>query len=192
MRKEPIITFLLCTICVVLFLAIPENVKESLLTSPEKILSLQPLEWAKALLASLLHYDFAHLFGNLLLISLIGYALEDRLGHLAFLKLLGYSVVGSLVLHVGLFPSSPVPFLGASVYAFGIVTAYCFLSCSSILKVLPIAILSILLYQQWQEGMQMYIGQALGLINGGVAHWAHIGGACGAIIFVCSRPQAKH
>lgn len=127
MKRSPVVIFTLVLVCVLLHVAIPETSKALYLTSPSQVLSLSGLAWGKAILAGFLHVNFSHLFGNCLLLVLLGYPVELSLGSRKTLYLLLCAGIGSLVFHIGTFPTSSVPFLGASGYAFGILTAWVFL-----------------------------------------------------------------
>lgn len=122
--RHPFVVFIFTLIFIGLFF-IPEETKYSLLTSPVEIVYMhKPIFWAKALLSGFMHIQLGHLVSNVVLFVLLGYYVEEKIGHLKTLFLLLASGVGALVLHVGYLSASPVKFLGASGFVFGLLAAY--------------------------------------------------------------------
>ncbi len=122
--KQPYVVFIFTLAFVTLFF-LPEETKYNLLTSPlELVYSHTWSSFGKALLSGFMHIKLSHLLGNLTLFVLLGYIVEERLGHLKTLLLLLCSGIGALALHVGHMPFSPVKFLGASGFVFGLLAAY--------------------------------------------------------------------
>src|SRR5262249_37745977 len=131
-----------------------------------------PLAYLKALLSGFLHAGFGHLYSNLMCLFFLGYAVEEKIGHKAMLGVLLASGLGALVAHVGSDPYSSWPFLGASGFCFGVMVAYVFtLRCHWLFKLFPILWMAIWVYAEWQSP------------DFGVAHYAHVGGATGALLY---------
>lgn len=124
--RYPIVFFTLVLICCSLHWFLSDETKMSLLTTPVHLTQdISFLNLSKAALAGFLHVNFNHLFGNCLLLVLLGFALEKQIGHKKSLLLLLCAGVGALLIHVFSNPWSPIPFLGASGYVFGVLTVYC-------------------------------------------------------------------
>lgn len=122
--KQPYVVFLFVVAFVTLFF-LPDETKYNLLTSPLELVYGRTLaSFGKALLSGFLHIQTGHLIGNLTLFVLLGYVVEERLGHIKTLAVLLCSGVGALCLHVGYMPFSPVKFLGASGFVFGLLATY--------------------------------------------------------------------
>lgn len=128
MNKKPYFVTLFTVACIVLYFLIPQDRLMEYLTSPMILVyafSFKAL--GKAALASLLHHGFSHLLGNLTIISLMGVAIEKKIGTWKMFLLMLVTGIFALALHVGYMPFSPVMFLGASGYAFGLLVVYVFL-----------------------------------------------------------------
>lgn len=177
--RKPWVTFSLVMLCIVLYYAIPPEIEYKFLTSPLILThTFEPIEYLKALLSGFFHMSFGHLYGNMLILILLGYAVEMKIGHKSMLGVLGASGAGALVAHIGSAPYSPLPFLGASGFCFGVMVAYVFLIHTNwFFKLLPILWMSIWLYVEWQSP------------NMGIAHYAHVGGGLGALLFCTHRRQ---
>lgn len=121
----PWVMGLLVTICFVLHFTLPVQTRFALLTTPAELIfapSLRAL--GGAITAGFLHVDFRHLFSNCLMLTLLGFALEKKMGHGKTAMLLLLSGLGALTVHVLSNVYSPIPFLGASGYVFGIIAVY--------------------------------------------------------------------
>ena len=109
-----------------------------------------------------LHAGFGHLFGNMIGIFFFGPRLEHRLGGKGFLTLYFVAGIGGaffesvLALFVG-----PVSMVGASGGVFGILAGFAY-------------------YMLWS----LYAGLSAARLGGGVAHFAHLGGAVIALGFL--------
>jgi rhomboid family protein len=145
-----------------------------------------------------LHGSWMHLFGNMLSLWIFGDNVEDRLGHgryVVFYLLCG--VIATLA-HFFSNVSSQVPTVGASGAIAGIMGAYFVLyPHSRVLMWVPIFFLfevpAVFFLGFWFL-TQLVSGVGSGLVAsgqvGGVAFWAHVGFAAGAILVkVFARPE---
>lgn len=130
-----------------------------------------------------LHADFGHLFGNMIGVFFFGPRLEQRLGTKGFLTLYFAAGIGGaffesmLALFVG-----PVSMVGASGGVFGILAGFAYYWPRETIILFPIPIpiqawLLVGLYVLWS----LYAGLSAARIGGGVAHFAHLGGAAVAL-----------
>ena len=130
-----------------------------------------------------LHAGFGHLFGNMIGIFFFGPRLEQRLGAKGFLTLYFAAGIGGaffeslLALFLG-----PVAMVGASGGVFGILAGFAYFWPRETIILFPIPIpiqawLLVTLYVMWS----LYAGLSSAAIGGGVAHFAHLGGAVVAL-----------
>ncbi|MGB5962809.1 MAG: rhomboid family intramembrane serine protease [Coleofasciculaceae cyanobacterium] len=137
-----------------------------------------------------LHGGFAHIFGNMLFLWIFGNNIEDQLGHLKYI--IFYLACGALAALSQWFFSiqSALPSLGASGAIAGILGAYVlrfpharvrtliFLGPFITFPRIPaIFFLGIWFFQQALYGVaSLNVPSNIGMENGGVAYFAHIGG----------------
>lgn len=158
----------------------------------------QPVPEPLTLITSqFLHGGFAHLFGNMLFLWIFGNNIEDQLGHVKYL--IFYLTCGILAALSQWFFStqSGIPALGASGAIAGVLGAYIlrfprarvrtllFLGPFITFPDIPaIFFLGIWFLQQALYGVaSLNVESTIGMENGGVAYWAHIGGfVFGAIL----------
>lgn len=158
----------------------------------------QPVPEPLTLITSqFLHGGFAHLFGNMLFLWIFGNNIEDQLGHVKYL--IFYLACGILAALSQWFFStqSGIPALGASGAIAGVLGAYIlrfprarvrtllFLGPFITFPDIPaIFFLGIWFLQQALYGVaSLNVESTIGMENGGVAYWAHIGGfVFGAIL----------
>jgi len=158
----------------------------------------QPVPEPLTLITSqFLHGGFAHLFGNMLFLWIFGNNIEDQLGHVKYL--IFYLACGILAALSQWFFStqSGIPALGASGAIAGVLGAYIlrfprarvrtllFLGPFITFPDIPaIFFLGIWFLQQALYGVaSLNVESSIGMENGGVAYWAHIGGfVFGAIL----------
>lgn len=130
-----------------------------------------------------LHGGFGHLFGNMIGIFFFGPRLEQRLGAKGFLTVYFAAGIGGaffeslLALFLG-----PVSMVGASGGVFGILAGFAYFWPRETIILFPIPIpiqawLLVTLYVMWS----LYAGLSSAAIGGGVAHFAHLGGAVVAL-----------
>ena len=160
---------------------------------PARISHLQwtePMAGAAALLTLVtslfLHAGVLHVAGNMLYLLVFGPAVEARLGHMRFIVFyLAAGIVACLAMVV-MAPQSLVPVIGASGAIAGVLGGYFVLHPGGrISTVLPATLVlrsvevPAIVYLLIWFGLQLYWGissQSGGLLLGGVAWWAHVGG----------------
>ncbi len=154
------------------------------------------LQWtqpgaAAAALATLvtslfLHAGLVHLAGNMLYLFVFGPAVEGRLSHARFLGFYIASGTFACLVMVAMAPRSQVPVIGASGAIAGVLGGYFVLYPGGRIKtVLPASFvlrrvdIPAVLYLLIWFALQLYLGISSGpggLLLGGVAWWAHVGG----------------
>ncbi|HEV7921247.1 MAG TPA: rhomboid family intramembrane serine protease [Thermoanaerobaculia bacterium] len=147
-------------------------------------------EAAMTLVTSLfLHGGFVHLFGNMIYLWVFGGAVEDVLGRWRYLLFyIACGAIGSLA-HTAIFPTSPIPSIGASGSIAGVLGAFLVLRPQArIVTLFPLVVywamaeIRAALFLPVWFGMQFFNGFAsLASARGtqevaGVAWWAHVGG----------------
>ncbi|HEX8616726.1 MAG TPA: rhomboid family intramembrane serine protease [Thermoanaerobaculia bacterium] len=166
-----------------------------------------PWEVGITLVTSLfLHGGFVHLFGNLIYLWVFGGAIENVMGHVRYLAFyIACGAAGSLT-HTVLFPSSPIPSIGASGSIAGVLGAFLVLRPHArIVTLFPLVVywamaeIPALLFLPVWLGMQFFNGflslEAASRTQevAGVAWWAHVGGfVFGALIAVIYRSFDKN
>jgi len=145
------------------------------------------------LTAMFMHGGWAHLLGNMLYLWIFGDNVEDALGHTKFL--IFYLVCGAAATAAHIFsePGSPVPSLGASGAIAGVLGGYLVLFPTRSVRVLMgylgiVAMPAIIVIGLW---IAVQLMSGIGSIapgteqgKGGVAYWAHIGGAIAGLLLV--------
>lgn len=151
----------------------------------------QPVPEPLTLITSqFLHGGFAHIFGNMLFLWIFGNNVEDQLGHVKYL--IFYLACGALAALSQWFFStqSALPSLGASGAIAGVLGAYILRFPNARVRTLvflgPLIIfpairaiffLGIWFLQQALYGVaSLNVPSNIGMENGGVAYFAHIGG----------------
>jgi membrane associated rhomboid family serine protease len=129
-----------------------------------------------------LHAGFMHLAGNMLFLWIFGDNVEDRLGHLGYLAFYLGCGLAADGLHIASNPDSPIPTIGASGAISGVVGAYAVFFPRHKVKLLVLFFLFIQIFRisaVWWVGLWFFWQVFLGILqssDGGVAHWAHVGG----------------
>jgi membrane associated rhomboid family serine protease len=141
------------------------------------------LMWETLFTSMFLHGGWLHLIGNMWFLWIFGNNIEDSMGHVRFL--LFYTLTGLVAggAHVWFLPDSTIPTVGASGAISGVMGAYLILyprvRVQTLLliiifvRIIPIPAWLILLY--WFV-LQIFLGAAQDVEQGGIAFWAHIGG----------------
>ena len=144
--------------------------------------------------AMFMHGGWAHLLGNLLYLWIFGDNVEDAMGHarfLAFYLLCGvvataaHIVASQMAGGLGLY----IPSLGASGAIAGVLGGYLILYPHKSVHVLVgflglISVPAILVIGAW-IALQIFSGfSTVGQSGGGVAYWAHVGGAIAGLLLV--------
>ncbi|MGI9410388.1 MAG: rhomboid family intramembrane serine protease [Hyphomicrobiaceae bacterium] len=140
------------------------------------------------------HGDIFHLFSNMIFLWVFGDNVEDAVGHLKFL--IFYVLCGVLagMLHVHMSPESGRPLIGASGAVAGVIAAYLLLHPRVRIWVLVFRLIPLRISAMWALGawialqfVMVYLSQ-MGIQQGPVAWWAHIGGlAAGAVLILFMR-----
>ncbi len=143
---------------------------------------------------SFFHGDIFHLFSNMIFLWVFGDNVEDAVGHFKFLIFYALCAVFAGLLHVHMSPESGRPLIGASGAVAGVIAAYLLLHPKVRVWVLVFRLIPIRINAMWALGawialqvVMVYLAQ-VGIQQGPVAWWAHIGGlAAGAILIVFMR-----
>ncbi len=164
------------------------------------------LGWVERLFTyQFIHGGLGHIFGNMLMLFILGDNVEDALGHVRFLVFYLLSGVAAALaeLMIGLGPE--IPRVGASGAVYGVMAAYLILfPRAKIAVVPPYALIFWIVTQRitWQLPafvvILIYIGvdlfAGIGALEseqtGGVANWAHLGGAAAGALLVLVLRQA--
>ena len=168
-----------------------------------------PAQWLPLFTSIFLHGGWLHLLSNMLALYIFGDNIEDRLGHGRYLifYLAGGLIAGAT--HLLIYPSSPVPTIGASGAIAAVLGAYIVLYPHARVLTLillpfffifPIVEIPAIFYLGFWFLSQILNGLfTLGtdtFQGGGVAWWAHIGGFLAGLIiiwiFAPRRPQPYH
>ena len=141
-----------------------------------------------------LHGGWMHLIGNMWSLWLFGDNVEDRLGHGRFLVFYLLAGLGAGAAHLYLNQGSPVPTIGASGAIAGVMGAYAWLyPHARILTVLPLGFIwqtiqmpAVLFIGIWAVFFNLVpaLGQLGNKMTGGIAFWAHLGGALAGVVLV--------
>ncbi|HAT86287.1 MAG TPA: rhomboid family intramembrane serine protease [Rhizobiales bacterium] len=139
----------------------------------DPILLTAPLSYA------FLHADWMHLLGNMAFLWVFGDNVEDAMGHFRFLLFYCLCAMGAAAFHIVASWGSPVPLIGASGATSGIVAAYLMLHPNIkiwglFLGRIPLRVPAYICLGGWL--ILQFINVGLDS-EGGVAWWAHIGGA---------------
>lgn len=159
--------------------------------------------------AMFMHGGWAHLLGNMLYLWIFGDNVEDAMGHGKFL--IFYLLCGFAATFAQLFAARTyggldlfIPSLGASGAIAGILGGYLVLFPTNGVRVLVgylgiVVVPAIIVIGLW-IGLQVYsgLGEIVTLTqqtrqSGGVAYWAHIGGAVAGLLLVSffRNPQVR-
>lgn len=144
------------------------------------------------LTAMFMHGGWAHLLGNMLYLWIFGDNIEDAMGHVRFL--LFYLLCGlvATIAHILSAPNSLIPSLGASGAIAGVLGAYLMIYPVRRVKVLMgfmgiVEMPAVIVIGFW---LVLQLISGFGSIavtdesGGGVAYWAHIGGAAAGVVLV--------
>jgi rhomboid family protein len=142
-----------------------------------------------------LHANLLHVAGNMLFLWIFGNNVEDRVGEIRFVILYFVSGIAGSLLQVYITPASTIPMLGASGAISGILAAYVvyFPRARVLTFIVPFFFFTLSAYVfigYWilLQVLNAYLN--LGVIGGGVAFFAHVGGfASGLILAILLRPR---
>ncbi|PIW28966.1 MAG: rhomboid family intramembrane serine protease [Rhodospirillales bacterium CG15_BIG_FIL_POST_REV_8_21_14_020_66_15] len=143
-----------------------------------------------------LHGGWMHLIGNMLYLWILGDNVEDAMGHVRFLVFYLVCGVAAVLAHMLIDTGSTVPLVGASGAISGVIGAYLLLHPKANINVLiwVFVFVRIVPVPAWIAlafwiGLQFVNAAADPGTGGGVAWWAHIGGAAAGMVLV---PFFKH
>ena len=153
------------------------------------------LSWIPAemtLLTSMfLHGGWMHLIGNMLYLWILGDNVEDCMGHVRFLIFYLVCGLAAVLTHMLIDTGSTVPLVGASGAISGVMGAYLLLHPTARINLL-IWVLIFVRVVPVPAGIALAAWIGLQFVNaaadpgagGGVAFWAHIGGAVAGMVLV--------
>ena len=146
--------------------------------------------WRALIATMFLHFNIAHLFGNMLFLWVFGSNLEERRGWWRYLLLYIVGGVIATAAHVATDPNSTVPLVGASGAVAAVMGAY-FVQWPNV-RIKTMIVLGPIFLRKVQALwlLLIWVGSNLLLVAapGGVAWAAHIGGfAFGALVGVWWR-----
>jgi len=142
-----------------------------------------------------LHANLLHVAGNMLFLWIFGNNVEDRVGEIKFLIIYFAAGIGGSLLQVFITPTSTVPMLGASGAISGLLAAYVlyFPRARVLTFIVPIFFVTLSAYVfigYWIALQALNAFLNLGVIGGGVAFFAHVGGfVTGLIMAILLRPR---
>jgi len=188
-KRTPAVTKVLVALNVLaflytVFLPYPElhSVTQRFALVPARISSGERLY--TVITAMFLHGGLGHIFGNMLFLWIFGDNVEDALGHVKFLFFYFFCGTVGFLLQYLTAPFSTVPMLGASGAIAGILGSYLVLYPNARVEVIipfflvytrrmvPARFMLIYwIFFQFLHGLG-----SLGMMGGGVAYFAHIGG----------------
>ncbi|MCR8487018.1 MAG: rhomboid family intramembrane serine protease [Crenarchaeota archaeon] len=131
-----------------------------------------------------LHADFLHIFFNMYALYMFGPECERNFGHKAFALLYFLSGLLGAFMHILLCPYKDIPALGASGAVFGILGAYAVLYPQR--RIAMFVFFAFLVLPAWAMITMLVALFTLFAIVGifpTIAHYAHIGGIIGGILF---------
>ena len=138
------------------------------------------------------HGGWFHLIGNMWFLWVFGNNIEDSMGHMRYLVF--YLLVGVLasVVHIFTGPGSGIPTVGASGAISGVMGAYLVLYPKVriqtliflfiYVRVLSMAAWVMLFY--WLVIQVVSGAGSIGIEEGGVAFWAHVGGFVAGLVLI--------
>lgn len=125
-----------------------------------------------------MHGGWMHLIGNMVFLWVLGDNIEDAMGHLRYIVFYVICGIAAAFCHMIVDPNSTIPMVGASGAISGVIGAYLVLHPKAKIHVLisyiVVALPAWIVLGGW-IGLQ-FMNVALGG-GGGIAWWAHIGGA---------------
>lgn len=139
------------------------------------------LGWGALFTSMFLHGSWGHLLGNMLFLAIFGNNVEDSMGHLRYLAFYLLCGLAAALAQVWINPASGMPMVGASGAISGVMGAYVlFYPGARVRTWIPpffVVDLPALVVLGYWFLTQLLLGTAtVGLTDGGVAYWAHIGG----------------
>ena len=156
------------------------------------------LAWVSAemtLITSMfMHGGWMHLIGNMLYLWILGDNIEDAMGHVKFLIFYVACGLAAVFAHMVTDTTSQIPLVGASGAISGVIGAYLVLHPTA--RIHTLVLRMVIPLPAWVAlgfwiGLQFFnvTMEQGGAGGGGVAWWAHIGGAVAGMVLV---PFFKH
>ncbi len=138
-----------------------------------------------------LHGSWMHLIGNMLYLWILGDNVEDCMGHVRFLVFYLVCGLAAVTTHMLIDTGSTVPLVGASGAISGVMGAYLLLHPTARINILIWVLIFVrivpvpagIALAAW-IGLQVVSAAGDPGTGGGVAFWAHIGGAVAGMILV--------
>jgi membrane associated rhomboid family serine protease len=144
--------------------------------------------------AMFMHGGWAHLFGNMLYLWIFGDNVEDALGHVKFLIFYILCGVAATFAQIVTAPQSVIPSLGASGAIAGVLGGYILMFPTRSVRVLigymgivampAIIVIGLWIALQFMNGFGAIAFTRQTAEQGGVAYFAHIGGAVAGLLLV--------
>jgi len=144
--------------------------------------------------AMFMHGGWAHLLGNLLYLWIFGDNVEDALGHVKFLIFYLVCGVAASFAQIMVSPASVIPSLGASGAIAGVLGGYLLMYPTRSVRVLigymgivampAIIVIGLWMALQFMSGFGSIVQTRQTSEQGGVAYFAHIGGAVAGLLLV--------
>jgi membrane associated rhomboid family serine protease len=190
-ERLPVLTFALIVANVAAFLGTAHGLTVTEASVERFALTHSNASLSRMLSSSFLHGDVLHLAGNMWMLFLVGRAAEARLGYPRFLAVYFLGDLAGSLLHLAVTAGQPdVPTLGASGAVMAVLGASLWLfpfSRVSVFYWLSVWFVGTWEWRVWGVGLY-YLGFDLlsGLTSlgepGGVANFAHLGGAAGGAL----------
>ncbi|MBM3926317.1 MAG: rhomboid family intramembrane serine protease [SAR202 cluster bacterium] len=151
--------------------------------------------WGTAFTSMFVHGGWLHIIGNMLYLWVFGDNIEARFGHLKFLLFYLAAGLAAVWAQVIINTNSEIPMVGASGAVAGVLGAYLVLFPQNrintvvIFFLITVIQLPALFVLGFWFILQLFSGiGSLGVLEGGVAYWAHIGGfVLGMLVAVIYR-----
>ena len=139
------------------------------------------INYASLVTSMFLHGSFGHIAGNMLFLYIFGDNLEEAFGHIKFLFFYLFTGLAAAGLQLASDPQSTLPMLGASGAVAGVMGGYLVLFPKHRIDIFipPFIVTTVPAYFMlfYWILFQFFMGLgSMGVGNGGVAYFAHIGG----------------
>jgi membrane associated rhomboid family serine protease/Zn-finger nucleic acid-binding protein len=187
-KNIPFITWGITLFCIVVYIFTFRNINQV-----ADNWGFIPAEWLRhggltMITSAFLHGGFWHLLGNMYFLMIFGDNVEDEIGPFKYIGLILASIACSLFLHALLGGSDNIPMIGASGFISGVIAAYAF--CFPKAKLSFVwrlhywwALPAWFAFVVWLIIQFLFSYLSSNSIGGGVAYFAHIGGAAAGIVF---------
>jgi membrane associated rhomboid family serine protease len=148
--------------------------------------------WLTIFSSMFMHGSLVHIGGNMLYLWIFGNNIEDSLGHAKFI--LFYLAAGLVAASAQMFANvhSAVPMVGASGAIAGVLGAYLILYPRQDVRTLVflgffwtfIDVPALFVLGIWFVTQLMGLAGSGGMVGGGVAYWAHVGGFIAGVVLI--------